>query len=112
MEDSEFEGRAEAMLRRMFEAIDAELGDVLEADYQGGILEILLPEDGGTYVINRHGASREIWVSSPRSGAWHFRPHPDGLWRSTRGGKEAPTLTGLLADELSAAAGRPVALEG
>jgi frataxin len=111
MDESEFGTKAEALLRRLFEAIDATLGDFLEVDLQSGILEISLPGDGGTYVINRHSASREVWVSSPRSGAWHFRPQPDGAWRATRGGSDAPMLAGLLSDELSAATGRSFSLE-
>ena len=77
----------------------------------GGILQIELP-DGGAYVVNQHGPNREIWVSSPKSGAWHFAAveggADDGVWRSTRGTEE---LIVLLAGELAAASGRVVQLE-
>ena len=49
---------------------------------QGGILTLAL-EQGGQYVINKHGPNKEIWVSSPVSGAAHFK-HADGRWTSTR----------------------------
>ena len=54
----------------------------------GGILQIELP-DGGAYVVNKHTPNRQIWVSSPKSGAWHLRRFfnrcDGGNWRSTRG---------------------------
>jgi frataxin len=56
-------------------------------------------------VINKHGPNREIWLSSPKSGAWHFTRADGGAWRSTRGVEE---LAALLAAELAAASGRAV----
>ena len=111
MSDTAFENEAHTLLTGLFELIDAALGDLLEVDFQGGILEIALPGGGGTYVINRHSANREIWVSSPKSGAWHFRRDPGGGWKSTRGGAAAPNLARLLADELASATNRPFSLE-
>jgi frataxin len=96
--DPEFERRAEAELQRLMGAIDAALGDDIDVDYQNGILTLEL-EDGRQYVINRHGPNREIWLSSPQSGAWHFAyDAPANAWRSTRG---AGALTEILNRELA-----------
>jgi len=108
MNQVEFERRAGEVLDALFEQVEDQLGDWLDAELTGGILQIELP-DGGTYVVNKHGPNREIWLSSPKSGAWHFAANEDQSWRSTRGGPEE--LAGLLAAELSAAAGRPVHLD-
>jgi frataxin len=108
MNQVEFERRATQTLESLFEQIDEQLGDRLDVEMSGGILQIGLP-DGGAYVINKHAPNREIWLSSPRSGAWHFAAaEDDGAWRSTRGTEE---LTGLLSGELAAASGRAVRLD-
>jgi len=111
MNQAEFERRAAEILTSLFEQIEEQLGDWLDVELNGGILQIELP-DGGAYVVNKHAPNREIWVSSPKSGAWHFAPVEaganDGAWRSTRGAEE---LTALLAGELAVASGRAVRLE-
>jgi frataxin len=107
MNQAEFERRAAEILDSLFEQIEDQLGDWLDVEMSGGILQIELP-DGGAYVINKHAPNREIWMSSPTSGAWHFAVGDDGAWRSTRGSEE---LTALLAGELAAASGRPVQLD-
>jgi frataxin len=107
MSQADFERRAAEILDTLFEQIEDQLGDWLDVEMNGGILQIELP-DGGAYVVNRHAPNREIWVSSPRSGAWHFAAGADGAWRSTRGTEE---LTALLAGELAAASGRAVQLD-
>ncbi len=71
MNQAEFERRAAEILDSLFEQIEDQLGDWLDVEMSGGILHIELP-DGGAYVVNKHGPNREIWVSSPISGAWHF----------------------------------------
>jgi frataxin len=107
MNEAEFERRASEVLDSLFEQIEDQLGDWLDIEMTGGILQVELP-GGGAYVINKHVPNREIWMSSPTSGAWHFAPDSAGAWRSTRGSEE---LTQLLAGELAAASGRAVQLE-
>ena len=108
MDDSEFDRRATLTLQRLTRAIEDALEDVLDdIELQGPVLTIKL-EDGGTYVINKHGASQEIWLSSPRSGAAHFRPDPgSGAWLPTRGGEP---LHARLEAELAGVLGRPLGL--
>jgi frataxin len=107
MDASQFESRADATLARLEQALEAAAGDGLDAELVGGILTLEL-EDGGIYQINKHSPNREIWLSSPVSGAWHFAWHDgDGVWRSTRG---AERLEDLLGRELSEALGEVIAL--
>ena len=111
MNQVEFERRAGQILDALFEQIEEQLGDWLEIDMAGGILQIGLP-DGSAYVINKHAPNREIWLSSPKSGAWHFAASEGGAWRSTRPGPDGvPELSALLAEELATASGRAVTLE-
>jgi len=43
----------------------------IEMDYADGVLQIEI-EGKGVFVINKHDASQQIWVSSPVSGAYRF----------------------------------------
>jgi frataxin len=106
MNEAEFERRAAEALDSLFEQIEGQLGDWLDVEMTGGILQIELP-DGGVYVLNKHSPNREIWLSSPKSGAWHFASDDGATWRSTRGAEE---LVALLSSELAAASGRAVQL--
>ncbi|MEX0808239.1 MAG: iron donor protein CyaY [Dongiaceae bacterium] len=102
MDDSSFEKLAGRTIDRLFEALDAAIGDSAEIDIEGGILTIETA-DGSRYVINRHGPNRQIWLSSPKSGAWHFERKDDakgGAWVSTRGSER---LDQVLASEFGIA---------
>ena len=82
------------------------VGDQLDVDLQDGILTIEL-DSGGQYVINKHAPNRQIWMSSPVSGASHFDSDGHGGWVGTRG---AGTLAAMLSAELAAATGETVDL--
>jgi frataxin len=110
MDEPEFERQAGKVLDRLMQEIEDQAMDALDVDLEGGILSVVLP-GGGTYLVNKHAPNREIWLSSPKSGAWHFRHDPEAGWISTRevdGGR--PQLHRLLADELAAATGAPLQL--
>jgi frataxin len=110
MDEPEFERQAVKVLDRLMAQIEDQAMDELDVDLEGGILSITLP-DGGTYLINKHAPNREIWLSSPKSGAWHFRHDPEAGWVSTRVVDDArPELHRLLSDELAAVTGTPVEL--
>ena len=47
-----------------------------------GVLTVTLPENH-QYVINRHGVTYQIWLSSPFTGAHHFK-WAHGAWECTR----------------------------
>jgi len=87
-----FASLADRLLQSLEEAIGAE-GD---AELQGGVLTV--QRDGGTWLVNKHAPSRQIWLSSPRSGARHYAfDQASGLWKDTRG---AGDLVSTLSDEL------------
>ncbi len=102
MDDSTFETLADQTLSGLQGRIEAELDDI-DVELRGGILTLEL-EDGRQYVVNKHMPNRQIWVSSPVSGASHFAyDEATKRWRSTR--SEA-LLHDLLAAELAALTGR------
>ena len=92
MSDSAFETLADSLLDALEEAVGAEA----DAERQGGVLTI--DGDDGTWVVNKHAPTRQIWLSSPKSGARHYAfEASQGLWRDTRGGTDLLTT---LSDEL------------
>lgn len=92
MTDSAFESLADSLLAALEEGI----GSHADAELQGGILTV--DGDDGTWVVNKHAPTRQIWLSSPKSGARHYAFEPSsGLWKDTRGG---PDLLAHLAAEL------------
>ena len=106
MDQSSFPAVADETLEHLMELLEDAIGDQLDVDLQGSILTIEL-ESGDQYVINKHAPNRQIWMSSPVSGATHFDLNNDGHWVATRGqGK----LQEILATELSAATGTTVCL--
>jgi frataxin len=106
LDDAAFDTLADRALANLMDRIDAAMGDVLDIDMDGAVLTIEL-DSGPQYVINKHAPNRQIWLSSPVSGARHFDYTDDGEWRDTRGESE---LHALLAEELGAATGRTVEL--
>ncbi|HEY1720816.1 MAG TPA: iron donor protein CyaY [Magnetospirillaceae bacterium] len=103
LSESAFHPLADEALNEIALAIETHLDDRLDVELQQGILTIDL-EGGGQYVINKHAPNRQIWLSSPRSGAWHFAsPGPGSPWTSTRDG--STTLGSLLREEFGAATG-------
>ncbi len=106
MDEAAFETLAARTLEALASAIEDAGGD-LEVELQGGVLTIELA-DGRQFVVNRHAANRQIWLSSPVSGAGHYAPdRATGRWRDTRNGGD---LSARLAEELTALTGTSVAL--
>lgn len=107
MDERAFDTLADRTLAALQEQIETGAGDALDADLRGGILTLEF-ENGRQYVINKHGPNRQIWLSSPVSGAAHFDYDPaQSIWRSTRGPE---TLHALLQKELSELTGESVTL--
>lgn len=106
LDESRFATLADSLLERIADVVDEALGDEIDAELRGGILTLTI-ESGGQYVINKHAPNREIWMSSPASGATHFR-HVDGDWVSTR--DPGARLAEMLAAELKARFGVVVEL--
>lgn len=92
MTDSAFETLADSLLATLEEA----LGEHVDAELQGGILTV--EGDAGTWIVNKHAPTRQIWLSSPVSGARHYAfDAVAGQWRDTRGGGG---LLAVLGEEL------------
>ncbi len=107
MDESGFHALSGATLEALMERIDTVAGDVLEAELIDEVLTITL-EDDSQYVLNRHAANRELWLSSPKSGAGHYvYDEAAKSWTDRRRGHD---LHALLEKELSAAAGMPLGL--
>lgn len=82
LEESQFNTIADEFLDQLFDQLDEMIGDHADVDLQDGILNIEL-DAGGTYIINKHGPNKEIWMASPKSGATHYG-YVEGRWIGTR----------------------------
>ena len=72
MLELEFNKLANQELNYLLEQIESQLiGDNCDIDLLDGILYIKL-KNSSEYVINKHGPSKQIWLSSPISGGLHF----------------------------------------
>jgi frataxin len=106
MDEREFETLAEQTLRDFMARIEDALD--VDVDLLGGILTIEF-DDGRQYVLNKHGPNKQLWLSSPLSGASHYdHDATTGGWRSTRGG---PQLADLLAAELAQLSGAEITFD-
>jgi frataxin len=95
MTERAFETMADRLLEHLEEAIGADV----DAELQGGVLTV--QAGAGTWIVNKHAPTRQIWLSSPKSGAHHYAfEAASGLWQDTRGG---PDLLATLAAELDVA---------
>jgi len=107
LDETAFEQIAKETLENFMDSIDEKLGDYLDVDLNSGILTIEL-DDGGQYIINKHGSSKQIWMSSPKSGATHYNyDEESSAWVSTKG---EGALKEMLETELSKATGETFAL--
>ncbi|WP_342169868.1 iron donor protein CyaY [Rickettsia endosymbiont of Seladonia tumulorum] len=92
MNDSEFSKIAETVIAHIADRIEEQDQDI-DVDLQSDILSI--DTTNGIYVINKQSAVKEIWLSSPISGPYHFF-YEQEKWRN-RAGLE---LMSILTDEL------------
>ncbi len=73
---------AEETMQRISSAIEeADSNFDLEVDINGDSISIEF-QDGSKYLINIHGSTKEIWVSSPVSGGSHFSYYEDS-WKDS-----------------------------
>jgi frataxin len=108
LDETTFQTVADRTLLAYQQAIEDTLGNALEVDLRDGILTLEL-DSGATYVINKHAPNRQIWMSSPVSGASHYSYDSERhQWVSTRNGG---TLAETLAAELARATGTVVVFD-
>lgn len=82
---SNFDHQAKTCLKDLYERIDHALGDRVDCDLVDASLTLTF-EDGRQMLIHIHRQNKEIWFSSPQSGATHF--HYDQVvlaWVSKKG---------------------------
>ena len=58
---------------------------IADIDLLEDALIVILPGNN-QYLINKHGVTKQIWVSSPFTGAHHFS-YQEGKWLCTRTGE-------------------------
>jgi frataxin len=99
LDEQQFESLAGNFLARVTAAVE-DASDDIDVELQGGVLTIEL-EDGRTFVLNKHAPMRQMWLSSPLSGASHYKyDDASRLWVSTRDTRE---LASTLIDDFAQA---------
>ena len=83
MDERAFESLVARILADFADRLEQALDDAAEVEFRGGILTVSCA-DGRQFVVNKHAPTREIWLSSPISGAVHFARRGEE-WVSTRG---------------------------
>jgi frataxin len=83
MEESFYHELADKELAKLLEFAELlEESSNLEAELDSGVLTLTMPNKR-QFVINKHTPSRQIWVSSPVSGAGYFE-YEEGKWLPKR----------------------------
>jgi CyaY protein len=81
--------------------------DGIEAELQSGVLTIEF-SDGECFVVNSHGAARQIWMAAGAN-AWHFDVDVENdRWVATRTGEDLWACIGRTVGEKL---GRPIAID-
>jgi CyaY protein len=107
LSDSEFHRRAQEVLAAVEATLDRWLQvDEIDIDSHrsGGLLELEFP-GGSKIVVNTQPPLHELWLAA-RTGGYHFRLIGE-QWIDSRGGGE---FFAMLSREISAQAGRPLAI--
>jgi len=80
MQEIEFSKLVEQALSMIIDTIETQdKGGSIDIDSHGDMLNIITSK--GTFVINKHSASKGIWLASPVSGPYHFY-YIKGQWKS------------------------------
>lgn len=104
-DDLAFARKADAFMEQVFEKLQDEDPDELDADLAMGVLSIEFG-DGSKCILNRQTAAHQIWLAHGAT-AWHFAEDEDGEWMDT---KDRGRLVDVLREVLSGKLGRPVPL--
>ncbi len=98
LDESHFHAMADATLAHLFDQLEDAFdnGTFEELELTDGVLRI---EDakGNVWVVNRHNASRQIWLASKRLGGLHFSfDHDEQAWLLPDGRNLKDVLSGEL----------------
>lgn len=104
MNDTEFNTLVDATLLAVEDAVEA-LDLDIDLETAGGILTLTFA-NGSKVIVNRQGATREVWVAA-RSGGFHCGRQGDAWVCNTTG----ETLPALLSRVCAEQAGVPVRLD-
>mmetsp|Transcript_14142 Transcript_14142/g.23696 ORF Transcript_14142/g.23696 Transcript_14142/m.23696 type:complete len:190 (+) Transcript_14142:3-572(+) len=86
------------------ESLDDDALPFDDVNFSSGVMSIVT-RDHGVWIINKHSASRQIWLSSPKSGPNKFEYSPEqGKWISER--EDRTRMHDLLVSEISDILGR------
>jgi CyaY protein len=99
----------DALADRTLHALESALCDIdgIDAELQSGVLTIEFG-DGECFVVNSHGAARQIWMAAGAN-AWHFDVDIEsGRWTAARTGDD---LWICIGQKVGEKLGRQIALE-
>ena len=101
MDETEFHALSIIPLQELLEFVEGlEEKSKIEGEMEVGVLSVTMP-DGREFVINKHTPSRQIWVSSPYSGAGYFE-YDGAVWAPKRApAAEGRELIGFIKAEIN-----------
>ena len=92
LSDTAFAALSNATLNHLADMLEAFDEDgLLEVEVLSGTLTVDLPS-GPQFVVNRHGPTQQIWLSSPLSGGLHFDYDEDEQAWALKDGRRLETL--------------------
>lgn len=102
MLETEFHLLADKYLQALLEFFEElEESQDISVELDSGVLSLIMPDDK-EYIINKHTPSRQIWVSSPYSGAGYFEPVENEFLPKRAPQAKGKTLSEFIKTEVSA----------
>lgn len=98
MDETRYHTEADAFLSRCYDALDAafDAAALEDLELQNGILTIITAM-GRTYVLSKHGVTRQLWLAERSLGGLHFVfEEASKQWKLPDGRELAATLADAL----------------
>lgn len=106
--ESEYSRVADDLLDSLVDTLDDDALPFEDVEFSSGVISVVTGT--GVWIINKHSASRQVWLSSPRSGPSKYEFDPSsGTWRSER--EDRRRLRDLLTEEFREVVGSDFAFE-
>jgi len=87
-----FAALSDLTLNRLADSLESSDAEgLLEVELASGTLNITCP-NGQQFVVNRHGPSQQMWLSSPLSGGLHFDYDEEAKAWTLKDGRRLETL--------------------